>query len=44
MAMDLHHVFPGIGPGAPHDSEQDLVNDFLGNGVDNSAQIKMVGA
>ena len=41
MAVDFHHVFPGIGVGRPHKSEHNFIDDFT-LGVDDVAQIEPV--
>ena len=42
MAVDFHHVFPGIGVRRPHEGDHDLIDDFT-LGVDDVAQIEPVG-
>ena len=42
MAVDFHHVFPGIGLGRPHESQEHLIND-LACGVNDVAQREPVG-
>ena len=43
VAVDLHHVFPGIGVGGLHPGEEHFVDD-LPLGVDDVPQIEPVGA
>ena len=42
MAVDFHHVFPGIGVGRPHEGKHDFIDDFT-LGVIDVAQIEPVG-
>ena len=42
MAVDLHHVFPGIGVGGSHPGEQHFIDDFS-LGTDDLSQVKLVG-
>ena len=43
VAVDLHHVLPGVGVGGLHPGEEHFVDDFP-LGVDDVSQIEPVGA